>query len=815
MQKTRVKLSLGMLMALAVTANVGRAAEYTFTNSVGSKSFNTGGNWDQGAVPGAEDNARFTNNASYTVTWSSTVSNSSAYFDAPGGIVTLNPGSYTWRVEGDFNIGQAAAAAARVTMAGGTYDVGSLLLTNVANGVGTSFLSLDSGTLTTRGATIRMATNGVASGLAGFRVGSTNNNSNAFTWNVVDGTNRVTTFLNASGAFHTEAGNNVNIGGVNSSKIVTLNVRGSNTLFRVVGGALNVGSKDSFSSVGNNQVNITGGATVMASDLGAYIGWGSSNNKIIVRDSNSLYQANALTFGKSGSGNLLIVTNGAKVQTTGTVTVGSESGGKLNQLTVTGTNSVLETTYLSLGGSESLSNSILVVSGGKVQVSGGITIADSSKKAGVGDTIRVEGPGALLNQTGVSALTIVGTNNSILVSQGATAVLVSLNIGGNGTGAKAVVSGANSRILTGALQSNGDALIMVTNSGLFRITGNSFKLAGDSAGGVPVLVVSGSGAEFIATNALLSGLYEGFLGYSSGAGGPGRMIVTNLGVARLDFTTNTASSNGDKLLYVGRNSGTAGSTVYVGNGGLLDLGNGGLWVGNLTGNSVSNSGGVFQFASAAPAIVPGAFGKVVVSGGTIAFRNIATADVKGNWTGTLTNMLFDGNNTFRLDAATNLNSASQAYTFATGLGATNYVGLELFNGSTYRGGSVTIGSGGSLTVTGGVATIAGDLTFQTGGTCRLVIGGTNSYSRIAVGGNVALGGATLDLQLTAPPQKDFPYRFIDNAGPNPVSGQFVTGSSISASYGGTNYEFSVRTSGGNGNDVSVGIFTKGTLIGVQ
>jgi hypothetical protein len=806
-------MAAGLCAALALTTGAVRAEDYAFTNRAGG-SFNAGANWSSGTVPGEADTALFTNNATYSVSWGATVTNASAFFDATGGTATLNPGSSTWRLEGDLNIGPNAAAAARVTLAGGTYNAGRLMLTNVTSGAGTSFLTLDSGTLTTRGANIHMATNGVATGKAGFRVGSTNNNANAFSWHIVDGTNRVTTYRNASGEFHIEAGNNVNIGGVNSSKTVIVNVRGSNTLFRVVGGALNVGSKDGFSAVGNNQLNITGGATVMASDLGAYIGWGSSYNKIVVRDSNSLYQANQLTFGKAGSGNLLIVTNGAKVQTSGNVTFGSDTSGKLNQLTVTGTNSVLETPFLAMGNSDSCSNTITILNGGKIQLTGNLNIADGGKKAGAGNTIRVEGPGTLLNQTaGSYALTIRGTNNSLLVSQGATAALVSLVFSGSGTGAKAVVSDAGSRILTGALQSNGDALIMVTNSGLFRLTGNSFKLAGDTAGGVPALVVSGAGSEFIATNALLSGLYEGFLGFSDGTGGPARMIVTNQGVARLEFTTNTVGNNGNKLLYVGRNTGTAGSSVYVGDGGLLDLGNGGLWVGNLAGNSVSNSGGVFQFASAAPSITPGAFGKIAVSDGTIAFRAIADADVKGNWTGTLANMLFDGNNTFRLDAATNLNSASQAYTFATGLGATNYVSLELFNGATYRGGGVTIGAGGSLTATGGVATIAGDLTFQAGGTCRLVIGGTHAYSRIAAGANVTLGGATLELQLRAPPQKDFPYLFIDNAGANPTSGQFATGS-VTASFGGTNYVFAVRTNGGSGNDVVVGWFTKGTLIRV-
>jgi hypothetical protein len=107
--------------------------------------------------------------------------------------------------------------------------------------------------------------------------------------------------------------------------------------------------------------------------------------------------------------------------------------------------------------------------------------------------------------------------------------------------------------------------------------------------------------------------------------------------------------------------------------------------------------------------------------------------VKGNWSGSqLTNIAFQGANTFRLNAASNAVSG-QDYTFNTGLGATNYAGLEMINGATaWRGGNLTIGSGGTMLVSNTTANVAG--LFSNQGTVRVVNSIVTWQSNVVVSG---------------------------------------------------------------------------------
>ena len=150
------------------------------------------------------------------------------------------------------------------------------------------------------------------------------------------------------------------------------------------------------------------------------------------------------------------------------------------------------------------------------------------------------------------------------------------------------------------------------------------------------------------------------------------------------------------------------NALRIVSGGVLDANS--LDVEGNHANSITNFGGIFQFSTNAPTIAPSG-GRPVLTNGTLAFRNITNADVYANQTGSqLTNITYQGANTFRLNAATNA-ASGQDYIFGTGRGATNYVGLEMINGGTaWRGGSLTIGSGGSMLVSNTAATVAGAVT---------------------------------------------------------------------------------------------------------
>ena len=869
MKTAWMRLLSGVLTALALTDSEAWANEYTFTNSAGG-SFNAGGNWDQGTVPGAADNARFTNSASYTVTWSASVSNSSAFFNAPGNVTnTLQPGTKVWTLADTLNVGKDAAAATTLRLDGGTYAFKSIMLTNVDSAyTGASFLQFKNGTLTTTGDTeIRVATNGFgAVGAAPFIVGMSTVNPDTFTWNILGGTTKVLTagaLAETGNAFYISGGPG-GFGGDWRNGRGIVSVSGPNTVL----------TNNNWVQIGRSsyrlpaQLTISTGAKMYTAGT-AYIGWSSPNNTVLVDGTNSLWSVGgSVVVGKNSTGgNMLIVTNGGRVASAG---IGIEEGGRLCKLIVTGTNSSFYSAGLNTGfGTQGLTNLLLIANGASFYNGGGFQFGKNITYFSPGNEIYVTGAGSTFTNTGSIAMEgsngyfhvsaggraywgangmsanvngrvevtdqgsslswascSVAKSSSVIVSNGGVVEVRSgvVQVGVGGTAgadqlASLVATGPGSRLTaTNSSQfyfgMDGNARILASNGGQVSLadpsTGTSWGFTiGYGAGKTGTVEVAGAGSEFTFT---ASGTGPGEYGaVRVGDSGVGRLVVTNR--STFGFYSRSGMS-------VGSTSNSAGSSVWVADGGLLDFRRqpdnpDGITVGNYPGNSVSNSGGIFQFAFAAPNITPGAFGNVVVTNGTISFRNIANADVKGNWTGTLTNILFQGNNTFRLDAATNVNSSSQAYTFAAGLGATNYVNLELLNGSTYRGGNVTIGAGGSLAVRGGVATVSSNLTFQSGGTYRVTIRATNDVDRVAVGGILTLGGATLDIQLMAPPQKDFPYLFIDNAGSAPVSGQFGSGY-VTASYGGTNYAFTVRTNRGDGNDVVTGWFiNKGTVVFVR
>jgi hypothetical protein len=389
----------------------------------------------------------------------------------------------------------------------------------------------------------------------------------------------------------------------------------------------------------------------------------------------------------------------------------------------------------------------------------------------------------------------LGDNSRAEVSMGGTFALRSagsVTIGNSGAGSYAQLSISNDAAVT----IDGDNLHLGANSGGTGIV--------NMAGGTVTLTQTADNR-----------------GVDIGRGGPGTL---NLSGGTLECQQvyydryNTSSSHilvSGGTLYA-RNGivvqGSGAGSTLVATGGVVDFGTGDLTVNSD--NSVTNAGGVFQFRKSNPTITPGTFGTIVFDSGTMSFRGISDADVFCNQNGKPWSYNADinylGNNAFRLNCATNL-SGSQAYTFTDTLGSTNFARLDLLNGSLYRGGNVTIGAGGTLTVTGAVSTIANNLTLQAGGTYRVTLDAGGAMSRVAVNGDVALGG-TLVIGLASAPQPGELYTVLDNQGASPVSGSF--GSVVEATYGGRSYAFLVRTTGGTGNDVVVGL-ARGTVISIK
>jgi len=298
-----------------------------------------------------------------------------------------------------------------------------------------------------------------------------------------------------------------------------------------------------------------------------------------------------------------------------------------------------------------------------------------------------------------------------------------------------------------------------------------------------------NGGLLVTTNA--AGTFQFYVGLS----GVGEMAMSN-GTWLVDEIRagNTAAGKGTLVIAGGevstRKGVIAGPAVAASNntvlitGGLLEANSLTITAGSF-GNVISNSGAVYQFSRFDPTITP-ASGSIVLDGGTIAFRGIANANVKYNWTGNLKNMTFLGDNAFRLNAATNATTPNQSYTFDTGLGSTNYTRLEMVNGYTcYRTGNVTLGGGGAILFSNTTALLTGSLTNNAGtvtvadsavtieANCTLAEGSSLYWSSNAVSSRLTVNGvltvpAAATFTLTSPIGKSDQMTLFES--PNAIVG---------------------------------------------
>jgi len=135
----------------------------------------------------------------------------------------------------------------------------------------------------------------------------------------------------------------------------------------------------------------------------------------------------------------------------------------------------------------------------------------------------------------------------------------------------------------------------------------------------------------------------------------------------------------------------------------------------LTGTSVTatNSGGILQFTNAAPTLtISGTGAGIIITNGTLAYRGVSAVDLLANagGAGTVGAFTWQGVNTLRLNNSTS--TTASAYTFANNLGAKNYAGLELINGTNRLSNALTLdGShGGTLLLSNTTAVVTGGVT---------------------------------------------------------------------------------------------------------
>ena len=192
----------------------------------------------------------------------------------------------------------------------------------------------------------------------------------------------------------------------------TLNVYNAGTLL-TNSGNLTVGLLGS-----GNSIVISNGAQVAVDSTG-WIGYyvSASNNAVVVTDAGSLWTNSAgLVVGNDGSGNSLTVSNGAQVTAATVALIGNNPSSSNNTAVVTGAGSVLSTLgelYVGNGGSF---NSLVISDGAHVaNVNGWIGSSVSSSN----NTVIVSDAGTLWTNQGGVIVGHDGSSNSLVISNGA------------------------------------------------------------------------------------------------------------------------------------------------------------------------------------------------------------------------------------------------------------------------------------------------------------------------------------------------------------------------------------------------------------
>ena len=818
------------LMALIVASGVHRAESgtaYTWTNTApdSASSWNTAANWSPaGGPPGsiASDSAYLTNSIQgrYTCRADASIANSlntlylyntlgeawlvltngvllttANFAFRNGGRMEIDEGSCLWTATGTaVGIGSSASHATGLvtsaTAAGGTWNLNGQNLVSGSSG-NSNALTINKASLTN-----------LAEVYVGYNGGDTLNTltisngclfaSSGFQKSLIVGN---------SGSSTPATSNTCYLGGLGDRVTVT-NLR------------MVVGASSSASGRGDNTLVMTN-ATIINGGENNRIGDNSSYNRIhVMKD--TLWNANgqwfhmsksqsdgnelvinggtltnvstfALTYG-AGSyfchDNKVVITNGGKLYVSAAPSVGNY--GYSNSLTIAGSGSLfhIKDTSISIGQTTGTAapttGNFVRVSGGKLMACGNIDIGNNIPGA-VGNTLFLDDGGEILLKGNDTRLTLGGTTNAV-----ANAAYL------GGAGALSVVTNYALAVTVG-LNLSARNTLTITNA----------MVKGSSSGTSSYI---GNNSSSNTMNIMAGGSYSGIGGFfEMGVGAStGNVLNINGGLFA------TASR-----LYVGRNAGNCGNQVTVTNGGVLEA----AWLNcndaSGTGNSITNCGGVFQFIDYNPTISPNPFGTIVINGGSVSFRGIANADVFCNGSGkaldSASKLAWAGKNAFRLNSATN-NSTGQAYTFADSGSPTNFVRLELLNNSLYRGGAVTIGDNGGLTVSNGVSTVGSNLTFSASSTLTVDLSSTNAFGGLVVDGNVALNGCTLAINPGSAPVPGSSFQILSNR-TGSTSGSFGTASQLKT-VNNTNYIFRISTSA-TGASVTCGLQTLGTRIVIE
>ena len=514
--------------------------------------------------------------------------------------------------------------------------------------------------------------------------------------------------------------NSAEVGGYNTSSGNTVVVDGSNSVW-TIDASLDVGWLGS-----SNQLLVVNGGRVNTkahSSVGQ--GGGSHDNLVQVIGHGSVWNG-GVTVGFYGVNNRLIISEGGQL-TNGNIVLGSSTSSTSNVVCIMGTNSQIDVDSFTIGDSGS-SNLMIIQDGGNAiarngkvgnkyvggsdAISNTLLISGSNSVCTIRDdlfvgystsdsSLRVVDGGKLMSGN----LYITGISNNLV--QVSNAVLVVSNLFNVATGPLEIDGGECwTRQLTCDRAGGGQILInsgllVVTQSSTINYGTNSFAV-GTTAGEVGTLKFLTGSHSLVADGGVLLG---------PNAGSRGELFIAGPNVL----------ARGP--LYVGETGLTHGSGFASITGGavleanMIVCGSGDL-------DSIENDGGVFQFTIPNPSVLSLNPNRILLTNGTISFRNITNADPE-YLVPSPSSITFGGSTSFRL-----FNSASvplDTYEFGTSFG-NRYARLILTSGVTqWNCTNLVINAGGELICSNTAPTIGlagGALLVTNGGKVKNMVSAT-------------------------------------------------------------------------------------------
>ncbi len=589
---------------------------------------------------------------------------------------------------------------------GGVINTGSLLCNNTA--------SASNNMIVVRGSSSRWTNT------LGTTIGFSGGSSGARTFNLYI----------TNGAQWTQgggAGGNFIMGGNGSDSSLLMSnhnvvVEGSGAKLEVIGGwSFNMNGNDSMVMISN------GARLHVSAAINIAQGVNQVRNKLIVTGAGSVVSnlGSQFVVGQQGTGCRLEVLDGAKLWITNTANVymGYASGAASNTVVVVaGNGSEIRSPGWNQVGTDSAKNTqIFITNGGRVFCGNVNTYIGRS--GGSSNMLYFSDPGSFwtnVNLGGGQDGMVIGdgnsTNNTLQIYNGAGVWMFGpTRIGyqnGTPTNNSLIVSGAGSFYSNGV--NNGENIISVGYNGV-----QSWLIA--TNGGVVNIYGQAGGAN--------RGLR---IGDSTGSRGNG--LITGAG-SEVRVETNAGG------VWVGNanaNTGTGG--LIVTNGGTLDC----AFIGAGATGAITNNGGIMQWSTNQPNFV-GTANKIFFTNATMSYRAILNAPlIMSNGMAT-TNIVYGGNNTYRIHSATN--NAYLSWAFTNNVHATNWANVHL-TGTSPRLiiTNISVGIGSEFVVTNASsATVLGVVTNS--GTTR-VIDSKITWEKLFVGDGQYYSDPSTNIFLT-------------------------------------------------------------------